>query len=130
MKALVTIGAIFALLALGARDLARAQAPAKASADASSRNVGSGNVDSGKKLYGKYGCYQCHGWEGQGGFAGVRIAPNPMPYPAFVRYVRTPRGVMPPYSEKLLKSEQDLSDIYAYLKARPPAVPVASLPGK
>jgi mono/diheme cytochrome c family protein len=125
MKALLTIGAIFAVLALGRRDLAGAQPPAKASAQTSSGDAGNG-----KKLYGKYGCYECHGWEGQGGYAGVRIAPNPMPYAAFVRYVRAPRGVMPPYSEKLLKSEQDLSDIYAYLKARPPAVPVASLPGK
>jgi hypothetical protein len=37
---------------------------------------------------------------------------------------------MPPYSEKLLKSDQDLADIYAYLKLRKAAVPIASLPGK
>jgi len=116
MKALLRISATFAMLALGARGFA-AETP-------------TGNGDNGKKLYGKYGCFECHGWEGQGGFAGVRIAPNPIPYAAFVRYVRTPRGVMPSYSEKLLKSEQDLADIYEYLKARKPAVPVASLPGK
>jgi mono/diheme cytochrome c family protein len=123
MKALLTISATLAMLALGAGDLARGQASARASAE-------TGNVDNGKQLYGKYGCFECHGWEGQGGYAGVRIAPNPIPYAAFVRYVRTPRGVMPPYSEKLLKSDQDLADIYAYLKLRKAAVPIASLPGK
>jgi mono/diheme cytochrome c family protein len=125
MKDLLIISVTFAVLALSSRDLARGQVSAKASSE-----TPAGNVDNGKKLYGKYGCFECHGWEGQGGYAGARIAPNPMPYAAFVRYVRAPRGVMPPYSEKLLKSEQDLADIYAYLKSRPPAVPVATLPGK
>jgi hypothetical protein len=40
-----------------------------------------------------------------------------------IRYVRAPRGEMPPYTEKLLKSDQDLIDIHAYLSSRPEAKP-------
>jgi hypothetical protein len=50
MKALLTISATLAMLALGAGDLARGQASARASAE-------TGNVDNGKQLYGKYGCF-------------------------------------------------------------------------
>ena len=88
-----------------------------------------GNADNGKKLFVKYGCYECHGREGQGGVAfGPRLAPNPMAYAAFVRYVRAPRGDMPPYSDKLITFEQDLVDIYAFLASRPPAAPATVLP--
>jgi len=67
-----------------------------------------GNADNGKKLFVKYGCYECHGREGQGGVAfGPRLAPNPMAYAAFVRYVRAPRGDMPPYSDKLTRTFED-----------------------
>ena len=55
----------------------------------------------------EYGCYECHGREGQGGVAfGPRLAPNPMAHAAFVRYVRAPPGDMPPYTDKLITSEQ------------------------
>jgi len=88
-----------------------------------------GNADNGKKLFVKYGCYECHGREGQGGVAfGPRLAPDPMPYAAFLRYVRAPRGEMPPYSDKLITSEQDLADIHAFLASRPPAAPATVLP--
>ena len=84
-----------------------------------------GNATTGRALFLKIGCYQCHGNEGQGGSAaGVRIAPAPMlAFRAFTTYVRAPRGEMPPYTAKVL-SDQNLADIYAYLAAlpRPPAV--------
>jgi mono/diheme cytochrome c family protein len=114
MKTFSVISAILVVLAFGLPSPGVAQ-PA-------------GNAEAGKKLFGRYGCYECHGWEGQGGMAGPRIAPNPLPFTAFVRYVRAPKGVMPAYTEKLLKSEQDLADIHAYLRSRLPAVPLTSLP--
>jgi len=77
-----------------------------------------GDADNGKTLFVKVGCYQCHNYEGHGGAAGARIAPNPPPFRGFVSYVRSPKGDMPPYREKTL-SEQDLADIYAYLRSRP-----------
>ena len=84
-----------------------------------------GDADRGKTLFIKVGCYQCHNYEGHGGAAGARIAPNPPPFRGFVSYVRSPKGDMPPYREKVL-SEQDLADIYAYLRSRPR--PPASVP--
>src|SRR5919197_702985 len=77
-----------------------------------------GDADRGKTLFVKVGCYQCHNYEGQGGAAGARLAPNPLPFRGFVSYVRSPKGDMPPYREKVLP-EQDLADIYAYLRSRP-----------
>ena len=86
-----------------------------------------GNADAGKKLYTSYGCYQCHGYEGQGSSAtGPRLAPRPMPFAAFSRYVRRPTGQMPLYTTKVL-SDADLAHIYAYLQARPAPRPVDSI---
>src|SRR3974390_1847527 len=40
----------------------------------------SGNAENGRKLFVKYGCYECHGREAQGGgLNGPRLAPNPGP---------------------------------------------------
>src|SRR5437016_14532478 len=79
----------------------------------------SGNADKGKQIFAKIGCYECHGREGQGSSAtGPRIAPSPIPFNRFVSYVRKPTGDMPPYTAKVL-SEQDLTDIYAFMKSRP-----------
>jgi mono/diheme cytochrome c family protein len=87
----------------------------------------SGDVEKGRTLFVKDGCYQCHNYEGHGGAAGARLAPNPLPFRGFVAYVRSPRGDMPPYKEKIL-SEQELADIYAYLRSRPRPPAVASIP--
>jgi mono/diheme cytochrome c family protein len=87
----------------------------------------SAEAERGKQVYLKYGCYQCHGRQGQGSSAGARLAPSPMPLAAFARYVRQPRGEMPPYTAKVV-TDQELADIHAFLRSvpRPPAV--ASLP--
>ena len=81
------------------------------------------NADNGKRLFVKDGCYQCHGYQGQGGVAGARLAPRPIVLVAFIAYVRHPTGQMPPYTSKVL-SDTDLADIHAYLSsiaAPPPA---------
>ena len=39
----------------------------------------------------KYGCFQCHGTVGQGGNAGPKLAPDPMPFEALANFVRTTR---------------------------------------
>lgn len=78
----------------------------------------SGNADSGKQLFVKDGCYECHGREGQGSnMSGPRIAPDPIPFDSLVNYVRKPKGEMPPYTAKVV-SDKDLADIYAYLQSR------------
>lgn len=86
-----------------------------------------GDVEKGKTLFVRNGCYQCHNYEGQGGAAGARIAPTPPPFRGFVAYVRSPRGDMPPYTAKVM-SEQDLADVYAFLRSRPRPPAVSSIP--
>jgi len=85
------------------------------------------SATNGRVLFAKVGCYQCHGYQGQGGAAGPRIAPDPRPFDALAAFVRTTSGEMPPYSQTLL-SDQDLADIYAYLQSVPRPPPVGSLP--
>ena len=91
---------------------AQAQAPRSGPATAPA-----GNAASGKKLYNTIGCWQCHGYSGQGG-EGTRLAPNPLPFPAFTKYVRAPSDQMPPYATKVV-SDAQLADIYAFLKTVP-----------
>ena len=78
-----------------------------------------GDAAKGKANFERVGCWQCHGREGQGGREGPRIAaPVPLAYPALSGFVRTTSGDMPPYTEKVL-SNQELTDIYAYLQSIP-----------
>jgi ubiquinol-cytochrome c reductase cytochrome c subunit len=91
-----------------------AQAPERPAAPAAP----SGNADAGKKLYVSVGCYQCHGYEAQGGAAGPRLGPRPMAFAAFSRYVRQPAGQMPLYTAKVV-SDADLTNIYAFVRSRP-----------
>ena len=84
----------------------------------------------GKADFMKYGCWQCHGTEGQGSAitsAGKVLAPDPMPLDTFVAFVRSTDRAMPPYSEKVLSNE-DLADMHAYLAAIPKAKDYKSIP--
>jgi mono/diheme cytochrome c family protein len=76
-----------------------------------------GDSDRGGELYNSIGCWQCHGYSGQGG-VGSRVAPDPLPFSVFSQYIRTPRRQMPPYSSKVV-SDTQLADIYAFLKTIP-----------
>jgi mono/diheme cytochrome c family protein len=79
----------------------------------------SSDIENGKRLFEHEGCYQCHGHLGQGGLAGARLSQTKLPQAAFITYVRNPgSGGMPPFRAKVL-SDQDLGDIYAYLKTIP-----------
>jgi mono/diheme cytochrome c family protein len=86
-----------------------------------------GDATNGKRLFEKVGCYECHGYAGQGGRDGARIAATSMPEQAFGRYLRRPFGAMPAYSPKVL-SDQDVLDIYTYVKAMPAAKPASEIP--
>lgn len=88
-----------------------------------------GNAETGKKIFTKDGCYECHGREGQGAAegAGPRIGTPQLSLEAFTKYVHQPTGQMPPYTSKVL-SDQDLADIYAYLQSRPKAKPSKDIP--
>jgi ubiquinol-cytochrome c reductase cytochrome c subunit len=82
-----------------------------------------GDAQKGSATFREKGCWQCHGYEGQGGAAGPRLANTQLPEDGLIVFVHNTAAAMPPYSEKLISDEQ-LSDIYAYLQSRPkPADP-------
>ena len=81
----------------------------------------------GKTLFLKYGCYECHGTQGQGTTAGARLAPKPIALAALIAYVRQPKGQMPPYTAKVV-SDAELADIRAYLASIPEPPPAKSVP--
>lgn len=120
MKLIVLIAlALVAGAAQSAAQTAPPPAPAQAAA---------GNAEAGKKLYTSYGCYQCHGFEGQGSSAtGPRLGPRPLPLTAFTRYIRRPTGQMPLYGPRIA-SDADLANIHAYLASLPAPTPVQNIP--
>ena len=102
---------VFAALIFGA-PTARAQQ--------SSDAPPAGNAQNGKKLFLSDGCYECHGRQGQGAAqtGAARIGPPQLSFEGFQSYVRNPKINMPPYTSKAIP-DQDLGDIYAYLKSIP-----------
>src|SRR5216117_2876257 len=97
--------------------LAGAQTPAQAPGAAAP----AGDAQNGKKIFASYGCYQCHGYEAHGG-PGPRLAPRPISFAAFSKYLRQPTGEMPPYTAKVV-SNKELADIYAFLQSIPQPPP-------
>jgi mono/diheme cytochrome c family protein len=87
----------------------------------------SGDAENGKRLFLRDGCFQCHGYAGQGGRAGARIAAPKFTAQVLILYVRHPAGDMPAYTEKVLP-DQELRDIFAYLKSLPAARPSKEIP--
>jgi mono/diheme cytochrome c family protein len=81
----------------------------------------------GKQTFVRVGCFECHGHVGQGGVAGVKLAPDPLPFDAFANVVRTTSRQMPRYSTRIL-SDDDLADIYAYLTSIPKPPDPKSIP--
>jgi mono/diheme cytochrome c family protein len=79
------------------------------------------STQDGKALFVAYGCYECHGYEGQGGVAGPRIGPSPYPFLAFAQLVRRPANVMPAYARSVL-DDATLETIYEYVRTRPEPV--------
>jgi mono/diheme cytochrome c family protein len=114
---LFVAGATLSAIAFTASSAHAAQAAAPA-ADAAT----------GKASFERIGCWQCHGRQGQGGREGPRIAsPVPMAWPVLSAFVRTTKRNMPPYTEKVL-SNQELADIYAYLRSILPAPDFKTIP--
>ena len=97
---------------------------------AAAQDAGGGDVAKGKQLYLKDGCSYCHGTVGQGGggrTGGLRLAQMPIPYAAFLNQLRHPANEMPPYVVSVL-SDQEASDIYAYIAGLPPPPDVRTIP--
>jgi mono/diheme cytochrome c family protein len=85
------------------------------------------NAENGKRLFARDGCYECHGYAGQGTIAGARLAPPVLNAQGMIRYIRKPAGAMPAFTDKVL-SDQEVNDIYAYLKTMPAPKAVKDIP--
>jgi mono/diheme cytochrome c family protein len=94
-----------------------AMVSALATSSAVAQDAPRGDEQAGKQLFADKGCYSCHGFVGQGSREGPRLVP-PLAFPAFVAQLRTPRLIMPPYTEALLPDQQ-AADIFAYLTNLP-----------
>jgi cytochrome c len=88
------------------------------------------SAEKGKTAFIQFGCWQCHDYNGQGSVAtssGKVIARTQLPLDAFVAFVRTTNGPMPPYRSPVL-SDGDLGDIYAFLQSLPEPKAVSDIP--
>ena len=85
------------------------------------------NVENGKKLFLRDGCWECHGYAGQGGRDGARIAATALTTAQFTRYIRRPTGAMPAYIDKVV-SDAEAADIWAYMKSMPTPKPAKDIP--
>jgi ubiquinol-cytochrome c reductase cytochrome c subunit len=85
------------------------------------------SAEKGKIGFVRHGCWQCHGYQGQGGVTGLKLAPDPIPFETLSTFVRTTNRAMPPYREEILSTE-DLADIYAYLQSIPKDPDPKSIP--
>jgi ubiquinol-cytochrome c reductase cytochrome c subunit len=83
--------------------------------------------EKGKQLFVKNGCWQCHGFVGQGGITGPALVPEVMPLEAMVNFVRNANRSMPAYKEAILP-EADLKEIHAYLVSLPKPADPKSIP--
>ena len=83
----------------------------------------------GERLFKSHGCYECHGYQGQGSTStgGSRLGPPRIPLSAFTSYLRQPTGQMPPYTVKVV-SDEEVAEIYNFLRSVPPPPPLKSIP--
>jgi mono/diheme cytochrome c family protein len=89
-----------------------------------------GDAQKGKTAFIQHGCWQCHDFNGEGSVAtsnGKVIARTELPLDAFISFVHNSNGAMPPFREAIL-SDQDLTDIYAYLQSLPAPKSAADIP--
>ena len=86
-----------------------------------------GSAEKGKAAFVKHGCWQCHGFVGQGGVTGPRLAQTQLSAEAMNVFVRNTRGGMPPYQKAIL-SDADIADIHAYLQSVPKPPDYKSIP--
>jgi mono/diheme cytochrome c family protein len=91
--------------------------------------ITAGDAKIGQNLYITDGCYECHGYQGQGATqtGGARLGPPQIPLSGFISYVRQPSAQMPPYTLKVI-SDQDLAHIYSFLQSVPKPPPAKTIP--
>ena len=75
----------------------------------------------GDQLYIGKGCLGCHGASGRGG-VGPSLAATKLTAEAFIKQLRQPRGIMPPFHARVV-SDAEAGAIHAYLQAVAAAPP-------
>lgn len=105
--AILAVAGLIVALPLGAAFATDAPPPAQPAPAADTAR--------GKMLFGSIGCSQCHGYVGQGGAAGLRLAGKPLSIEYFAHQLRHPVEEMPPYTRKVL-SDDDVANILFYVK--------------
>jgi mono/diheme cytochrome c family protein len=112
MTALVAVTSLVALTSLTSRAFAQAAAPALAAP--------TGNPQRGKVVFDTtLRCFACHGYDGQTG--SPRLVPMARSEDVFLAYVRKPATPgMPSFAAV---PEQQLRDVYAYIRSIPQAAP-------
>ena len=79
----------------------------------------SGDVANGKNHFDNDGCWQCHGYGGQGAaLTGPRIARTALTFDQFLNQLRHPANAMPPFEAPIVP-DATARDIYAYLESMP-----------
>jgi mono/diheme cytochrome c family protein len=116
--------AVFGLVVLLSLNIAATFAQSQ-KPEAPASKTAAGNVENGKKAFLKHGCFSCHGYSGEGG-RGARLAQSPISLEAFAQLVRRPKRAMPPFGTQV--SDQELADMYAYLKSIGPSPDLKSIP--
>jgi mono/diheme cytochrome c family protein len=89
-----------------------------------------GDAAKGKAAFIQHGCWQCHDFNGEGSVAtsnGKVIARTQLPLDAFMSFVRTTDGQMPPFRAPVI-SDEELTNIYAYLQSLPAPKAVGDIP--
>jgi mono/diheme cytochrome c family protein len=86
-----------------------------------------GDAIHGRLLFAQIGCFQCHGFQGSTGGPGGQLTPHLLPYAAVLAQLRHPRSQMPVYTAAIAP-DQDVADIYAYLRSQPAPKPVGEIP--
>src|SRR3982750_4487886 len=76
------------------------------------------SVENGKRLFTRDGCWECHGYAGQGGRDGARLADTALTVAQLTRDICQPTGASPAYIDRVM-TDQELADIWAYLKSMP-----------
>ena len=89
--------------------------------------AGAASVEKGKTAFLQHGCWQCHGFQGQGASTGPKLGPDPIPLEACTAVVRTTDRLMPPYMDAVLSNEE-LADIHAFLQSVPKPADPKSIP--
>ena len=109
-----TVTALVALTALTSLAIAQTPAPALAAP--------TGNAQRGKVVFETtLRCFACHGYDGQTG--SPRLVPMARAEDIFLAYVRKPATAgMPSFAAT---PEQELRDVYAYIRSIPQAAPSA-----